>query len=69
MKVTAEGFEEHAAVNYLAPSLLTLLLLPALRQAGEARVINVNSIVGHPLFWGRGKIDSESGSPLHAPPS
>ena len=58
MKVTAEAFEEHAAVNYLAPSLLTLLLLPALKQGGEARVVNVSSIVGHPLFRGRGKIVS-----------
>lgn len=69
MKVTAEGFEEHAAVNFLAPSLLTLLMLPALKQAGEARVINVNSIVGHPLLWGRGETDSQPDSPLHAPPS
>lgn len=51
LRVTAEGLEEHAAVNYLAPSLLSLLLLPALKQAGGARVINVNSIVGHPLSW------------------
>jgi NAD(P)-dependent dehydrogenase (short-subunit alcohol dehydrogenase family) len=37
------------AVNYLAGFLLTLELLPLLRQSAPARIINVASIGQHPL--------------------
>ncbi|MEQ8455838.1 MAG: SDR family NAD(P)-dependent oxidoreductase [Sandaracinaceae bacterium] len=39
---TVDGHETHLAVNYLAPFLLTHLLLPALERAESARVINVS---------------------------
>lgn len=37
------GLEAHWATNFLAPTLLTLLLLPALRRVEGARVVNVSS--------------------------
>jgi len=40
---TADGFELAFGVNHLGPFLFTLLLLPALRRAGEARVVFVAS--------------------------
>jgi NAD(P)-dependent dehydrogenase (short-subunit alcohol dehydrogenase family) len=63
-RVTPDGFEETWAVNYLAPFLLTRLLLPALHGAPTARVVNVCSeahrhahpdwvdLVGAPHFSG-----------------
>jgi NAD(P)-dependent dehydrogenase (short-subunit alcohol dehydrogenase family) len=41
--VTRDGFEKTLAVNYLAPFLLTNLLLPALRASPAARIVNVSS--------------------------
>jgi len=41
---SAEGYELRFAVNYLAPFLLTLRLLPLLRQSSPARIINVASV-------------------------
>jgi NAD(P)-dependent dehydrogenase (short-subunit alcohol dehydrogenase family) len=46
-RVTGDGFEETLAVNHLAPFLLTGLLLPALRQAESARIVNVASNAHH----------------------
>jgi retinol dehydrogenase 12 len=40
---TIDGFEETLAVNHYAVFLLTGLLLPALRQATDARIVNVAS--------------------------
>lgn len=40
---TVDGFEESLAVNHFAPYLLTGMLLPALRQAPAARIVNVAS--------------------------
>ncbi len=42
-RVTEDGLELMFATNQLAPFLLTLLLLPALRTASPARVINVTA--------------------------
>eukprot|EP00850_Spirogloea_muscicola_P006636 SM000032S12020 [mRNA] locus=s32:22240:24567:+ [translate_table: standard] len=42
-KIGESGLEEHIMVNYMAPALLTLLLLPALLRSSGARVINVSS--------------------------
>ncbi|WP_062428444.1 SDR family NAD(P)-dependent oxidoreductase [Herbidospora daliensis] len=42
-RATADGLPEMVAVNYLAPWLLTRELLPALRRAPAARVVNVAS--------------------------
>lgn len=39
--VTGEGIERSLALNLIAPFLLTELLLPALKAAGTARVVNV----------------------------
>ncbi len=47
--VTTDGYELTFAVNYLAPFLLTSLLLPTLRQSGPARVVNVASIGQSPV--------------------
>ena len=45
-----DGFETTFAVNHLAPFLLTNLLLNALRNSADARVINVSSLVHK---WGK----------------
>lgn len=42
---TDDGFEMTFQVNYLAPVLLTRLLLPLLRRNAPARVVNVSSMV------------------------
>src|ERR1700680_850701 len=41
--ITSEGFEATLAVNYLAPFLLTELLLDTLKASAPARIINVSS--------------------------
>lgn len=41
--LTPEGLEETMAVNYFSPFVLTLKLLPALRRANAARIVNVTS--------------------------
>lgn len=43
-KVTADGLEATFATNYLAPFLLTNLLLPLLKASAPARIVNVNSV-------------------------
>ncbi len=42
-RVSADGHEMRFAVNYLAPFLLTALVLPALRASSSARIVNVAS--------------------------
>lgn len=49
---TRDALEQHMAVNFFSPLLLTLLLLPALARARGARVVNVNSIVSTPPYCG-----------------
>ncbi len=41
--ITSEGFEMTMAVNYFAPFAMTLMLLPAIRRAPSARIVNVTS--------------------------
>jgi len=41
--LTSEGLEQTMAVNYFAPFAMTLKLLPALRRADAARIVNVTS--------------------------
>jgi NAD(P)-dependent dehydrogenase (short-subunit alcohol dehydrogenase family) len=43
-ELSADGHELRFAVNYLAPVLLTRLLLPLLRDSAPSRIINVGSI-------------------------
>jgi NAD(P)-dependent dehydrogenase (short-subunit alcohol dehydrogenase family) len=42
-QLSADGIELRLAVNYLAPYLLTRLLLPALKRSAPARIVNVAS--------------------------
>jgi NAD(P)-dependent dehydrogenase (short-subunit alcohol dehydrogenase family) len=44
-QVTSEGFERTLTVNYFAPFVLTHWLLPMLRAAPPARIVNVTSNV------------------------
>ena len=48
-RVSADGHELVFAVNYLAGFLLTALLLPALRAAAPARIVNVSSAGQSPI--------------------
>ncbi|MEM7135199.1 MAG: SDR family oxidoreductase [Myxococcota bacterium] len=41
--LTPEGLEQTMAVNYFAPFAMTLKLLPSLRRAERARIVNVTS--------------------------
>jgi NAD(P)-dependent dehydrogenase (short-subunit alcohol dehydrogenase family) len=41
---TADGFELQFGVNFLAPYVLTALLIPALRRAPAARVVTIASV-------------------------
>ncbi len=47
-----DGYELRFAVNYLAPFLLTRLLLPSLRQSAPARIVNVSSAGQAPIDFG-----------------
>jgi NAD(P)-dependent dehydrogenase (short-subunit alcohol dehydrogenase family) len=46
---SADGIELRFAVNYLAPFLLTELLLPLLRRSAPSRVVNVASVGQGPI--------------------
>ena len=46
---SADGYELRFAVNYLAPFLLTQLLLPSLRAGAPSRIINVSSAGQFPI--------------------
>jgi NAD(P)-dependent dehydrogenase (short-subunit alcohol dehydrogenase family) len=54
-QITAEGHERVLATNHLSPFVLTEALLPALRAAGSARVVNVGSSTAD-----RGVIDPDN---------
>lgn len=54
-QTTEDGFEMQFGVNHLGHFLLTQLLLPQLKAAGDARVINVSSMMHH-----LGEIDFDS---------
>jgi NAD(P)-dependent dehydrogenase (short-subunit alcohol dehydrogenase family) len=43
--ITTEGFEATFAVNYLAPFLLTELLIETLKASAPARIVNISSQV------------------------
>jgi NAD(P)-dependent dehydrogenase (short-subunit alcohol dehydrogenase family) len=46
---SADGIELRFAVNYLAPFLLTELLLPLLRRSAPSRIVNVASVGQIPI--------------------
>jgi len=52
-ELSADGYELRLAINYLAPFLLSILLLPQLRNAaekgGESRIVNVASVAQQEL--------------------
>ena len=48
-ETSADGHELRFAVNYLAPFLLTHLLLPLLRRSAPARIVNVASVGQAPI--------------------
>ncbi len=48
-ELSRDGYELRLAVNYLAPYLLTRLLLPALRRSGSARIVNIASAGQRPV--------------------
>ncbi len=48
-QVSVDGYELRFAVNYLAPFLLTHLLLPLLRRSAPARIVNVASVGQAPI--------------------
>jgi len=48
-QLSVDGYELRLAVNYLAPYLLTRLLLPQLKRAAPARIVNVASIGQRPF--------------------
>ncbi len=48
-RYSKDGYELRFAVNYIAPFLLTNLLLPALGKAAPSRIVNVSSIGQHPI--------------------
>jgi NAD(P)-dependent dehydrogenase (short-subunit alcohol dehydrogenase family) len=48
-QTSADGHELRFAVNYLAPFLLTRLLLPLIRQSAPARIVNVASAGQQPI--------------------
>ena len=54
-QLTGDGFETTYQVNYLAPFYLTYLMLDALKQAGQGRIVNLSSSV-----YTAGKFDPEN---------
>jgi NAD(P)-dependent dehydrogenase (short-subunit alcohol dehydrogenase family) len=61
---TKDGFETTFEVNYLAPFLLTNLLLPLLRSSAPSRIVNVSSVAhfrGHIDLPAIEKKDTPSG--------
>ena len=48
-RYSKDGYELRFAVNYLAPFLLTQLLLPLLRKSAPSRIVNVSSVGQHKL--------------------
>jgi len=51
-RYSKDGYELRFAVNYLAPFLLTNLLLPALKKAAPSRIVNVSSAGQFPVDFG-----------------
>ncbi|KAF2541879.1 hypothetical protein F2Q68_00030344 [Brassica cretica] len=61
-KFSEDGYEQHMQVNHLAPSLLSVLLLPSLIRGSPSRVINVNSVMHSVGFVDSDDMNVVSGS-------
>ena len=48
-RYSRDGYELRFAVNYLAPFLLTKLLIPVLIKAAPSRIVNVSSVGQHSI--------------------
>jgi NAD(P)-dependent dehydrogenase (short-subunit alcohol dehydrogenase family) len=64
-ELSRDGYELRFAVNYLAPFLLTHLLLPCLRHNQPARIINVGSVGQVPIDFSNVMLERHY-SPLDA---
>jgi NAD(P)-dependent dehydrogenase (short-subunit alcohol dehydrogenase family) len=49
--VSEDGHEFRFQVNYLAPVLLTDLLMPLIRSSAPARIVQVSSLAQNPIDW------------------
>jgi NAD(P)-dependent dehydrogenase (short-subunit alcohol dehydrogenase family) len=58
-RLSMDGYELRFAVNHLAPFLLTQRLLPALRKAAPARIVNVASAGQHPIDFADVMLEKE----------
>ena len=58
-QTSADGYELDFAVNYLSHFLITLELLPVLRQTESSRIVNVSSIGQAPIDFGDVMLESE----------
>src|SRR5579883_2219059 len=63
-KETVDGLEMTFAVNYLAPFLLTNLLLDTLKASAPARIINVSSAAHEQGYLNLDDLQSRQGFPL-----
>lgn len=57
-QLSADGHELRFAVNYLAPVLLARRLIPALRNAASARIVNVGSVGQAPVDFADLRMDT-----------
>jgi len=57
-QLSADGHELRFAVNYLAPALLARRLIPALRNAAPARIVNVGSVGQAPVDFADLRMDA-----------
>jgi NAD(P)-dependent dehydrogenase (short-subunit alcohol dehydrogenase family) len=57
-QLSADGHELRLAVNYLAPALLARRLIPALRSAAPARIVNVGSVGQAPVDFADLRMDA-----------
>ncbi len=64
--VTPDGQEQMFAVNYLAPFLLTLELLPLLQRAPRGRIVNIGSASADQARLDCGDLSARFGSMLRA---
>jgi NAD(P)-dependent dehydrogenase (short-subunit alcohol dehydrogenase family) len=57
--VTRDGLEARFAVNYLAGYHLTKRLIPLLKTAAPARVVNIASLAQHPIDFANLQLEQE----------